>query len=69
MVEMVEKGSCSQDHEKDTAHGLKSVNAEVFDIETGLLVEAVGMLNLRATTPGDKHGLSLVARADGTSGE
>ena len=42
----------------------KCLNAQVFDIHAGFLVEAIGVLNLGTTAPRDKHGLGLRRRLD-----
>ena len=69
LVEVVKESSRNQDHQEDAPHGFESMNTEVFNVETGFLVETVGMLNVRAIAPGDEDGLSNLGGADGVIGE
>jgi hypothetical protein len=68
LVEGVKKSGGYQDLQKDAPHGFKGMNAEVLNVEAGVLVE-VGMFNLRAIAPGDKDGLSALNGADRVVGE
>lgn len=64
LVDVIEKGRRSQDHEEDSAHVFKGLDAQVFDIHARFLVETLGMLNLGAAAPGDKYGLGFRRRLD-----
>src|SRR5438876_194870 len=69
LVEMVQESGGGQDHQENTTHVFKGVNAQVFDIQASLLVQAVSMLDVGAETPGDKNGLGIGRGEDGSVGE
>lgn len=69
MVKMIQKGSSNQDHDKHTPHPFEGLHTEVFHIESGFLVKAVGMLNMGPTAPGDKSGLCIVSSKQRAVGE
>ena len=69
LVQMIQEGRGSQDHEKDAAHVLQGLYTQVFDIPSGFLVKPISLLNVGAVAPGEENSLSLVRAGNGALGQ
>lgn len=66
---MIHKQGGQEDHDEETTHPFDGLDAYVFDIQSSLLVKAIGVFDLRPVTPLGIDGLGLCGGTNRNVGE
>jgi hypothetical protein len=60
----IHKQGCQEDQHEEATHPFDGLDAYVFDIQSSLLVKAIGVFDLRPVAPLGIHGLGLCGGVD-----